>query len=156
MLNLSELVRGGTACLSKAGLVVGSNTAKVKISAPNGAGIDFAFGGILYNILDSAGDDLFTLSGDIQTVLYSCIYLLSLDKINAAHCTQGKEVLTANVTAGLAPLEWPQAPADTCVIGAIRVNATSALFNPGTTALGTGNTVVYYDLFLVPDAPIVA
>jgi hypothetical protein len=152
--NFSELVRGGTACLSKAGLVVGGTTSKVQIAAPNGAGVDFAIGGYIYHKGDT--DDVFTLSGAIQTVLYSCIYVLSLDKDGAAHCTQGKEVLTANVTAGRAPLEWPTAPADCCAIGAIRVNATSALFNPGTTALGTGNTVVYYDFFAVPDAPIVS
>lgn len=152
--NLSELVRGGTLCLGKAGLVVGSDTAKVQIAAPNGAGVDFAIGGYLYHKGDT--DDCFTLSGSIQTVLYTCIYLLSLDKTGTAHCTQGKEVLTADITSGKTPLEFPAAPVDCCAIGAIKVNASGALFNPGTTALGTGNTVVYYDLFAVPDAPIVA
>jgi hypothetical protein len=154
MQNLSELAKGGTLCLSKAGLIVGSDTAKVQIAAPNGAGVDFAIKGYLYYKVSA--DDFFTLSGDIQTVLYTCIYLLSIDKTGAAHCTQGTEVLTADITAGLAALTWPVAPDDCCAIGAVKVKATSALFNPGTTALGTGNTVVYYDLFAVPDAPIVA
>jgi hypothetical protein len=154
MFNLSELARGGTICLSKAGLVVGGTTSKVQIAAPNGVGVDYAIGGYLYHL--ASGDNIFTLSGSIQTALYTCIYLLSLDHDGTAHCTQGKEVLTADVDAGLAPLNWPEAPADCCAIGAIKIKATSALFNPGTTAIGTGNTAVYYDLFAVPDAPVVS
>jgi hypothetical protein len=154
MLNLSESAKGGTVCLSKAGLVVATTTSKVKIAAPNGVGVDFAINGFLYNILDSAGDNLWTLSGGIQTILYSRIYLLCLSAANVASCVAGKEVLTADVTAGLAPLNWPLPVAGTCPIGAVRINATSAAFTPGTTAIGTGNTAVYYDLFAVPDTPI--
>jgi len=151
--NLSEIVRGGTFCLAKAGLEIGGTTSQVAIDAPNSVGIDFAIKGVLYNKAEA--DDVFTLSGDIQTALYSCLYLLSLDKDGTAHCTQGKEVLTAAI--GGTPLEWPVADADCCAIGAIRVDAGASAFTPGTTAL-TGGTVVvtYYDFFAVPDAPIVS
>ena len=52
MLNLSELIKGGTLCLSKAGLVKGS-TSTISIAAPNGAGVDFAIGGLLYHKADT-------------------------------------------------------------------------------------------------------
>ena len=42
-MNLNDNPRGGTICLSKAGLKIGNSDAKdVDIAAPNGAGVDFA------------------------------------------------------------------------------------------------------------------
>lgn len=154
MLNLSELVRGGTFCLSKAGLAIGSNTAKVKTAAPNGAGIDFCIGGKLYHKADT--DDCFTLSGAVITALYSCLFVLGFDKDGTMHVSKGTEKLTTAVTAGT-PLEWPEADSDVCPVGYLRVDAGAGAFTPGTTAL-TGGTVTatYVDCFAIPDAPIVA
>jgi len=153
MLNLSELVRGGTLCLSKAGLVVGTTTSKAQIVAPNGAGVDFAIKGILYHVAD--GDNLVVLTGDVQTALYTNLYLVCINASNTITVVQGTEVLTADLASGKKVLAWPEATANTCPIGAIKIVATAA-FTPGTTALGTGNTVTYYDLFAVPDAPLQA
>ena len=151
MLNLSELVRGGTLCLSKAGLVVGTTTSKAQIVAPNGAGVDFAIKGILYHVGEA--DNLVVLTGSVQTILYTRLYLVCIDSANTITVVAGTEVLTADLASGKSVLPWPVPTADTCPIGAIKIVATSA-FTPGTTALGTGNTVTYYDLFAVPDAPL--
>ena len=50
--NMSELVRGGTLCLSKAGLHKGTTTT-LDIAAPNGAGVDFCIGGKMYHKADT-------------------------------------------------------------------------------------------------------
>lgn len=153
-MNLSELVRGGTFCLSKAGLAIGGTTTKVKILAPNGAGVDFVIGGKLYHL--ASGDNIFTLSGAVVTALYSCLFVLGLDKDGTAHCAKGSEVLTTSVAAGTA-LVWPASDSDVCPIGYIRVDAGASAFTPGTTALTGGTvTVTYVDCFAIPDAPIVS
>jgi len=155
MFNLSELVAGGTLCLSKAGLAIGVTTSKAKILAPNGAGVDFAIGGKLYFVGEA--DDLVTLTGDVQTALYSNLYLVCIDAANTITTVQGTERLTADVAAGITPLQWPTPTVNTCAIGAIRVDAGASAFTPGTTALTGGTvTVTYYDFLAVPDAPIVA
>lgn len=154
MLNLSELVRGGTFCLSKAGLAIGGTTSKVKILAPNGAGVDFCIGGRLYHKAEA--DDVFTLSGAVVTALHSCLFVLGLDSGGVAHAAKGAEKLTTAVAAGT-PLVWPESDSDVCPIGYIRVDAGASAFTPGTTALTGGTvTVAYADCFAIPDAPIVA
>ena len=152
--NLSELVRGGTLCLSKAGVAIGGTTSKVKILAPNGAGVDFAIAGKLYHKAD--GDDIFTLTGAALTALYSTLYLLCLNASGTASVVRGSDVLTASVALGV-PLYWPTPVASTCPVAAVRIDAGADAFTPGTTALTGGTvTVTYYDLFAVPDTPIVA
>jgi len=154
MINLSEIVRGGTFCLSKAGLAIGGTTTKVKTAAPNGAGVDFAIGGKIYHKVDT--DDVWTLSGTDITALYSCIFVLGLDKDGTMHIAQGSQVLTASVTAGT-PLVFPESDSDVCPIGYIRIDAGASAFTPGTTALTGGTvTVTYVDCFAIPDAPIVS
>ena len=152
-MNINDLLRGGTLCLSKAGAAIGGTTTKVKSAAPNGAGIDFAIDGIMYHKADA--DNIWTLSGDDQTALYSRIYLLQLNASGTMSIVQGEEVLTANVTDLSDVLVWPAPTADTCVVAAVRVDAGASAFVPGTTALTGGTvTVTYYDLINVPAAPI--
>lgn len=153
MLNLSELVRGGTFCLSKAGIAIGGTTSKAKILAPNGAGVDFAIKGRIYHVV--SGDDLIVLTAYAQTALYTNIYLVCIDASNTITTVSGTQVLTADLTSGKKVLPWPVPTADTCVIGAIKVVAGASAFTAGTTALSGGTvTVTYYDLFAVPEAPL--
>jgi len=155
MFNLSELVAGGTLCLSKGGLGIAGTTSKARLTAPNGAGVDFAIGGKLYHVGEA--DNLVVLTGAVQTALYSKIYLVCIDSANTITVVAGTEVLTTAVAAGTTPLQWPTPTANTCAIGAIRVDAGAGAFTPGTTALTGGTvTVTYYDILAVPDAPIVA
>lgn len=151
-LNLNELPRGGTCCLSKAGLAIAGTASKVKTAAPNGAGTDYAINGILYHKADT--DNLFLFTGLTQTTNTTCLYLMVLDTAGAATVVQGDEVLTASLTAGTAVLHWPTPTADKCAIGAVRLVVTGA-FTGATTELSDGTvTDTYYDLFTVPVAPL--
>ena len=47
-LNLNDNNRGGTFCLSNAGLAIGSTASQIAIAAPNGAGVDYCIKGISY------------------------------------------------------------------------------------------------------------
>jgi len=155
MNNLSELVRGGTLCLSKAGIGIGGTTTKASITAPNGAGVDFAIAGKIYHVGEA--DDLLVFTARTQAALYSCIYLVCITAANVITLVPGTDVLTANVAAGNSPLQWPEPTVNTCPIGAIRIDSGASAFVAATTALTGGTvTVTYYDLFAVPDAPIVA
>jgi len=150
-----EMIRGGTLCLSKAGLKIGnSDTKDVDIAAPNGAGVDFCINGINYHKADAA--DIAITAGDVVAALYSVILLVCLDSSGTLSTVRGDEVLTADITSGKEPLTWPQPVDDTCPIGAVRVDvATGYTFTPGTTDFdAAGITDTYYDLFAVPDTPI--
>jgi len=151
MHNISEQVRGGTVCLSKAGLVVAGTTSKARTNAPNGAGVDFAINGKIYHLPDADNNIVFTAA--TQAALTTCLYLVCIDYANTITVIKGTEVVTADLTAGKIALTWPMPTVGLCPIGAIKVVAT-AVFIAGTTALGTGNAVTYYDLFAVPDTPI--
>ena len=46
-LNLNDNNRGGTFCLSNAGLAIGSTASQIAIAAPNGAGVDYCSIGLV-------------------------------------------------------------------------------------------------------------
>jgi len=152
-INMNDLVRGGTVCLAKAGLAIGGTTTKVKIVAPNGAGVDFAINGILYHKADA--DDVFTFTAATQAASTTCLYLACLDSSGTATVIKGAEVSTAGLLAGTVQLHWPTPTVNTCPIGAVRVASGAGVFTAGTTALTGGTvTVAYHDLFSVPAAPL--
>jgi hypothetical protein len=154
------MVRGGTLCLSKAGLVEGSSANKIQTAAPNGLAIDYCIDGILYYFTDV--DDIDMDACVIQPELYSCLYLCTLnadsegDTTAGMTITKGKQVLTADLTSGEVVLEWPQLPDGECPIGAFRIDTASGYtFTSGSTDLSaTGLTETYYDLVAIPDAPM--
>jgi len=151
-INMNELVRGGTACLSSPGLGVGGTATKMRTTAADGSGFfSFAINGQLY--VEADLDDQITFTADSQAVLTTCLYLCCITAGNVISVVKGTEVLTADLTAGKKALHWPTPTADTCAFGAVKVVAT-LIFIPGTTSLGTGNAVTYYNLFSVPTAPI--
>uniref|UniRef100_A0A6M3K2Z8 Uncharacterized protein n=1 Tax=viral metagenome TaxID=1070528 RepID=A0A6M3K2Z8_9ZZZZ len=155
MFNLnSEAVRGGTVCLSKAGLKIGNSDAKdVDIAAPNGAGVDFAINGILYHKADAA--DIALTAADAQAADTSCIYLICLNSSGTLSSVKGTEVTTADITSGKTPLTFPAPTENTCPIGYVRVDTDSVTFTAGTTELSaSGVTDTYVDLFSVPTTPL--
>jgi len=163
MYNLdSEMVRGGTVCLSKAGLAEGTNANTLKTVAPNGAGVDYCIDGIMYHFTDR--DNLVMTACALQTLLYSCLYLVTMnatslaDTVNGLTVVKGTQRLTADVTSGKHPLFWPQPTAVTeCPIGGFRIDTTTVAFTSGTTdlaAIVAAGTVTYYDLFSIPTDPI--
>lgn len=155
-LNLNELIRGGTFCLSKAGIAIGgTDTATLAIAAPNGAGVDFAINGVAYHKADAA-DALALTAATTQAVLTKCIYLICLNASGTLSSVKGTEQLVTDLTAGTAVLQFPEAVADTCPIGYITVSlASTATFTAATTGLDAANvTDAYFDLVAVPAAPL--
>ena len=150
MQNLNEAHRGGTFCLSKAGLAGNSSTkANIVIAAPNGAGVDYCIGGALYHKADTASIALG--AQPTQAANTTCLYLVCLDAAGTVSVVKGKDV--AN---GSGVIHYPAVPAGMCAIGAIKVKTAAAVtFTGGTTNLdATGVTATFTDLFAVPTAPL--
>ena len=151
MYNLSsEAVRGGTLCLSKAGVAEGGTAQKIKTAAPNGAGTDFAINGILYHLVDV--DDFWTMSGDAMAIASECLWLLCINAAGTMSVVQGDTVTTANIDSGYTPLRWPGVGPTVCPLGGVKVVTVASIFTPGTTAL-TG-TATYYDFLAIPEQDI--
>jgi len=162
MFNLNQEAKGGTFCLSKAGLAIGDGSKLgVAIASTVGAGIDFCIDGIMYNHADAA-TDLPLTADDAQGLLTKCLYLICVDSGGTVTSVKGTSVLTADLVAGTKVLQWPVPTADTCPVGAVKIQTTGTQnFTAGTTALDAGSgdndiTVTYYDLFSVPTAPLTA
>lgn len=152
-LNLSELARGGTMCLSKAGLAIGGTASKAKTAAPNGAGVDFAIDGILYHLADA--DDCIEFDDLTQTDETTCLYLVCVDSSGTITVVQGDEVDNDDLTAGTEVLHWPTPTEDTCAIGAIKIKCDGTAFTGGTTGLDDSDvTDTYYDFMCVPVEPL--
>ena len=154
-MNISELVRGGTLCLSKAGLAEGTNDHTVKIAADNGAGVDFAIDGLLYHKVTT--DNIDPTECDEQALGTTCLYLVTLTSTGTLDTIKGTEVDNDDLSAGNTVLQWPQPAASTCPIGAIKIATGTTAFQVGvddlTDDIGTG-TVTYYDLLAVPPGPL--
>lgn len=157
MINMNEGGKGGSFCLSKAGLAIGdgAKTGTNSFAAPNGAGIDFCIDGIMYHKADAATVAPFTAAAQ-QAVLTKCLYLVCIDSAGAITTVKGDEVLTADLVAGTKVLRWPALPANKAPVGAVKITlASTATFTAGTTALDATNvTATYYDLFAVPTASL--
>ena len=153
--NMNTNPRGGTFCLSKAGLAIGGTKSGVAIAAPNGAGVDFVIGGELLHKADAA--TVAITAAVVQAVLTICLYLVTLDEDGTLVTVKGEEVLLADHIAGTAVLKWPELPAGACAIGALKVSlASTATFTAGTTLLDASNvTTTYIDLFARPTGPLV-
>jgi hypothetical protein len=155
-MNLNNDPRGLTACLCKAGLALGDGAKTgTATAAPNGAGVDYCIKGIVYHLADAA-DNIPLTAAPAQGLLTSCLYAICIDADGTRLSVQGNPVLTADMVAGAAVLDWPLAPADYCVLGYVRVDtASTANFTPGTTALDAANvTETYIDVFTPPIEPL--
>ncbi len=154
MFNLSDS-NALTACLSKAGLVEGTNSATIRINAPNGAGIDFAIDGIIYHKADT--DNIAMTALAAQADLTSCLYGIWIDAAGTVVMTKGTEVLTASLTGGQEVLKMPARPSGTtryCLIGLMKIVLSGGTFTSGTTDLsGTGVTDTFYDVAGMPPRP---
>jgi hypothetical protein len=156
MKNFDTNKRGGTMCLSKAGLAEGTNANTIKTAAPNGAGIDFMIHGKLYHLAD--GDNIAMTACATQAALTSCLYLVSVNAAGTVKITKGTEQLTANIGVGKASLVWPECPENECPIGGFRIDLVStATFTSGSTDLSASNvTDTWWDFGLVPNEVLVA
>lgn len=153
--NAADFLRGGTMCLSKAGLAEGTNANTFQISAPNGAGVDYAIDGVLYHKADA--DNLgFSAGHAAQKDDTVCLYLVQLDSSGNVSTKQGEIVDLADLVAGNKVLHWPVADDGKCPIGAIKVkNESGSDWTAGSTDLGAANvTDTYYDFVMLPTEPL--
>jgi len=157
-MNINDGIRGGTICLSKAGLTTGDGSALgVGIAAPNGAGVDFAINGVLFHKADVATDAPLT-ADTAQGLLTTAIYLIMLNTSGTVSSKRSNIVTTAGLAAGSEQIQFPVPTVDTCPIGYVRIACTTTYnFTPGTTALSaTGITETFVDLMTVPSMPLTA
>lgn len=135
---------GQTACFSSAGLAEGTNANTIKIAAPNGAGIDFAVDGYAYHKADT--DNIAVTAHAVQAVSTKCLYLVQITSAGTVSTKKGTEVLTTDVTNGIA-LHWPDPDDNNCPVGGYKVETdASTTFTNGTTDLGAaGITDTYYN-----------
>ena len=138
-----------TGCLSKAGLGIAGTADRLKITAPNGAGIDYAINGIAYHAADAdnidTGVPVNTDISAVQAADTKCLYLVQLDSDGAMSVVKGKDVLTTDVTAG-AGVQWPHPTDNRCPIGGVKVVTVAVTFTLGTTNFdASGVTETYYD-----------
>lgn len=148
-----DFIRGGSFCLSSAGLAEGTNSATIKTAAPNGAGTDFCIDGLAYHKADT--DNIAVTAHGAQADLTKCLYLVQIDSSGTVSTKKGTEVLTADLTAGLKVLHWPVPDANKCAIGGYKVALSATTYTNGTTDhSAAGVTVTYYNFNTVPTAPL--
>ena len=140
---------GFTGCTTKAGLGIAGTADRVKVTAPNGAGIDYAINGIAYHLADAdnldTGVPVNTDISAVQAADTSCLYLLQLDSGGTLSTVKGPDVLTTDVTAGKA-IPWPTPTANRCPIGGVKVKTVAVTFTLGTTNFdASGVTETWYD-----------
>ena len=140
---------GFTGCVTKAGLGIAGTADRVKFTAPNGAGTDFAINGIGYHLAD--GDNVDTgvpVNTDISAVQPAdthCLYLLQLDSAGTLSVVKGEDVLSADVTKGKA-VQWPRPSANRCPVGGVKVVTVAVTFTLATTNFdASGVTETWYD-----------
>jgi len=136
-------ISGFTGCLRKAGLGIAGTADRVKFTAPNGVGTDFAINGIAYHLAD--GDNVDTGAAAVQAVDTTCLYLLLLDSGGALSTIKGDEVLNTNLTNGTA-VQWPAPTTNKCPVGGVKVKTVAVTFTLGTTNFdAAGVTETWYD-----------
>lgn len=142
-----------TGCLSKAGLGIAGTADRVKITAPNGAGVDYAINGIAYHAADA--DNVDTGAAAVQAADTTCLYLIQLDSAGALSVNKGNEVLTADLGTSGGNCQWPLPDANNCPIGGVKVVTVAVTFTLGTTNFdAAGVTETWYDFALgLPPTP---
>lgn len=150
MRNLIDSARGLTLCLQKPTVGEGTNSATLLTTAA----VDFLIDGRLYE--KAITDNIAITACAQQATLTTCLYLVTIDTAGTVTTTKGREILTADLTAGNDVLEWPACPSGECPIGAFRIVAASGYtYTAGTTDNGaTGITDTYYEVCAVPAEPM--
>lgn len=145
---------GFTGCLSKAGVGIGSTADEISIAAPNGAGVDFCIDGIAYHLADDASVAGVPGALGTQAADTKCLYLVQVDADGTVTMKKGTEVLTTDVTNGVA-LHWPDPDDGNCPIGGVEVETVAVTFTVGTTNFSAaGITDTYFDFAMgMPLAP---
>lgn len=166
-----SLNRGLTMALNSGALAEGTNANTIQIAAAINYVIDGRFysKAITDNIAISyAGPTVYqAAAGGIQSVNggftggvngSSRIYGIFLNAAGAVSILPGPVVDAAELAGGRISLQWPDAPAGVCPIGAVRIDLTAGTtFTPGGTDLSaSGVTDTFYNLADMPANPLTA
>jgi hypothetical protein len=135
-----EQANSGFLSLTSAGLAIGTTTGTFKTANT----MTFTNNGVFKS--KAATDSIpFTTGHTALAIGQGCLFALWIDTSGAITTTQGPIVASSD------PCPVPgQVTANTTLFGLIKVQATSAVYTPGTTALGTGNTTTYINCMDMP------
>lgn len=153
MNNTLGIPRGVTACFASAGLGIAGTADRLKITAPNGAGIDFAIDSIGYHKADTDNIDV---SAAQQAGATTCLYLVQIDSAGAVTIVKGTEELNTDLANGTRVLHWPEPTNGKCPIGAVKVKTAANAFTFGTTNLDDADVTDTYYNFIggMPHEPL--
>lgn len=141
--------RGGNRSLSKAGLTVGTDVAKLNTVAT----LDFAIDGITYN-KTAATNVAFTAGHTALTNNQICTFGVWIDSAGNFTTTQSVIASATDVAAGNAAVPLPDLVENKALVGLVKVKTAIATFTPGTTNLTATNvTNTYYDCSVLPSKP---
>lgn len=133
-----EQANSGFLSLTAAGLAAGTNTGTFKTTNT----LTFTNNGVFKS--KSATDNLTFSTSTALAANQACLFAVWINASGTVTTTQGP------IQASGDPCPVPaQATANTTLVGLLKV-VTTAAFTPGTTALGTGNTVTYFDCMDMP------
>lgn len=142
-------LNSGAMAMSSGALATGTPTSTVA----TGAAVSYIIGGLFYSRAAAASIPLPAPSaagaytaGAIQSIPIGmkAAFALTVNAAGQFAFFQGPLVDSGD----LAPM--PAIPSDRAPVGVFTVRATTAAFVPGTTALGTGNAVTYYNVATMP------
>ena len=161
---------GATLALNSGALAEGTNANTIQIAAA----IDYVIDGRFYTkaITDNvaisyAGPTVYQAPTGVSAVNggftggvggATRLYLISLNAAGAVSIVPSEIVNSAELAAGTNALEFPDAPAGVCPIGALRVAVTAGTnFTPGSVDLSaSGVTATFINLATVPANPLTA
>lgn len=133
-----EQANSGFLSLTAAGLAAGTNTGTFKTTNT----LAFTSNGVFKS--KAATDNLTFSTSTALAANQACLFGVWITAAGAVSTTQGP------IQASGDPCPVPsQVTANTTLVGLLKV-VTTAVFTPGTTALGTGNTVTYFDCMDMP------
>lgn len=143
MMNIEQL-NGGYLSLTSAGLAGGTNAGTFKTAST----LTFANNGVLGS--KNATDNIALTAG--HTALansQACLFGVWIDGSGNFSTTQGAVVAAGD------PCPVPAQNSGKTLVGLIKVSTSSSqTFTPGTSTLGTGNTVAYYNTLAMPGSAI--
>ncbi len=161
---------GATWALNSGGLAEGTNANTIKTVAD----INFVIDGRFYSktttdniAISYSGPSVYQAPAGVGSLNGSFtggvggstrLYLICLSTAGAVSIVPGEIVPTADLAAGVNALEFPDAPAGVCPIGAMRIAVTQGtVFTPGSVDLSaSGVTASFINLATVPANPLTA
>lgn len=134
-----EQINGGNLNLASGGLATATTTTQYKTAST----ITYLLNGI-FGTKAATDNQAFSAGASVVPLGKACVFAVWYDG-SVFSTTQGPIVDNDST---LVPV--PGYNGGKVLVGLIKIVTTSALFTPGTTVLGTGNTVTYFNTGMLP------